>query len=135
MGYRRSNLQEAIQVPGDHGFRIWGYGTTDPLADLLSPGYFRAAGGLLHPGQLIIVGTEPRRDARGAEHGEKRTALLMVSSVERGDGPAVRLVQDFGGPDDATTAPAPTTAAPASPPPPPKRGRGRPPGSRTKPKA
>jgi hypothetical protein len=134
MGFRRSNLQEAIHVPGDHGFRIWGYGTTDPLADLLSPGYFRAAGTLLQSGQLIFVSTLPRRDPWGAELGETRSALVMVRTVERGV-PTVRLVQDFGRPDDATPAPADSAAAPANPPPPPKRGRGRPPGSRTKPKA
>jgi hypothetical protein len=51
---------------------------------------------------------------------------------ERADG-AVRLVQDFGCPDDppgilASPAPPVPDASPA----PPKRGRGRPPGSRNK---
>ena len=29
--FRRSDLQEAFFVPGTHAFRVWGYGTTDPL--------------------------------------------------------------------------------------------------------
>jgi hypothetical protein len=55
----------------------------------------------------------------------------MVRTGERG-APSVRLVQDFGRPDDpyatraAAQAAAPTLPAPA------KRGRGRPPGSRTR---
>jgi hypothetical protein len=31
MGFRRSDLQEAFFVPGSYPFRVWGYGTTDPL--------------------------------------------------------------------------------------------------------
>ena len=40
MGFRRSDLQEAFFVPGTHPFRVWGYGTTDPLEELLGPDYF-----------------------------------------------------------------------------------------------
>ena len=145
MGFRRSDLQEAFFVPGTHPFRVWGYGTTDPLGEVVRPDYFRAAGGLMQAGDLIYVSvrapgdrgvsTRPRCERPGApKTGEVRMALVMVRVAER-DAPSVRLVQDFGGPGDpdalsATLAcvPAATTRAPAVP----KRGRGRPPGSRTR---
>jgi hypothetical protein len=37
MGFRRSDLQEAFFVPGDRGFRVWGFSTNDSLADVLRP--------------------------------------------------------------------------------------------------
>jgi len=137
MAFRRSDLQEAFCVPGTHAFRVWGYGTTDPLADVLAPGYFGAARGMLRPGELIYVSTAPqpvRRD--GPARGATRLALVMVRGDPRGPelaGGAVRLVQDLGRPDDppgtlASPAPPVADASPASP----KRGRGRPPGSRNK---
>jgi hypothetical protein len=66
-------------------------------------------------------------------------ALVMVRAGEN-RAPSVRLVQDFGCPDDPD-APLATPPAPAEPAAqatgtsPPKRGRGRPPGSRTRKKA
>ena len=131
MGFRRSDLQEAFCIPGTHGFRVWGYGTADPLADVLRPGYF--AGGLLQPGELIFVSTQPRSGAAGQARGAAGMALVMVR--RRGDrgAPMVHLVQDLGGPDDP--APAADAAASPAPDPPPERRRGRPPGSRSKSKA
>ena len=145
MGFRRSDLQEAFFVPGTHPFRVWGYGTTDPLEELLGPDYFRAAGGLMQPGDLIYVSIRPRRERPGApDTGEVRMALVMVRAAERGAA-TVRLVQDFGRPVDpgaatlatrsaaamadaaCATAPAGTPALPVT-----RRGRGRPPGSRAR---
>ena len=134
MAFRRSDLQEAFFVPGTYAFRVWGYGTADPLEAVLAPGYFGLARALLRPGELIYVSTAPAR-ANGPEpdeaRGETRLALVMVRaearSPDRADG-SVRLVQDFGRPTDplAGTAEAAAHAAPV------KRGRGRPPGSGTK---
>jgi len=105
MGFRRSDLQEAFFVPGTHPFRVWGYGTTDPLEELLGRDYFRAAGGLMHPGDLIYISVRPRPARAGApETGETRMALVMVRGGDRG-APAVRLVQDLGGPDDPDAPP------------------------------
>ena len=99
----------------------------------------------MHPGDLIYVSVRPpdrrgvsacrRSQAGGAEPGEVHMALVMVRAGEQG-APSVRLVQDFGRPDDPdalgdlgrATAP---TAVPALPVPV-KRGRGRPPGSRSR---
>jgi hypothetical protein len=153
MGYRQSDLQPAFEGPGTQPFRIWGYGTTDPLEEVLAPAYMRSGGSSLSPGDLIYVRTCPRRDgASGRELGETRVALLMVVGWER-NAMRLRLVQDFGRPEDGAApvraseahpaAPTPAVAAPARPqapvePPapapaaPPRRGRGRPPGSRNK---
>jgi hypothetical protein len=59
--------------------------------------------------------------------------LMVVRGAERG-APSVRLVQDFGSPDAPATALA-ATETPAARPlqaAPVKRGRGRPPGSRSR---
>jgi hypothetical protein len=133
MAFRRSDLQEAFFVPGTHAFRVWGYGTTDPLGAVLAPGYFALARTLLRPGELIYVSTAPRPGdgpGPGEGRGEARLALVMVRAqapgLERADG-SVRLVQDFGRPTDC-----PGTAGAADEPAEPvRRGRGRPPGSRT----
>jgi hypothetical protein len=74
MGFRRSDLQEAFFVPGTHPSRIWGYGTTDPLAEVLARDYFRAAGGLMHPGELVYVSAGRQSGSSGAEPGEVHMA-------------------------------------------------------------
>jgi hypothetical protein len=121
MGFRRSDLQEGFFVAGTWGFRVWGYGTTDPLDEVLKQDYFQAARGMLCPGELIYVSTQPEIETAGSE-GATRVALVMVRRGERG-ATSVRLVQDFGGPDVSSTS---LPIAPV------KRGRGRPPGSRNK---
>lgn len=119
MGFRRSDLQEAFLVAGTHPFRVWGYGTTDRLDEVLGEHYFRDANAMLQPGELIYVTMQPRARVERAQHEDVRVALVMVRCSERGTA-SVRLVQDFGGPNDPSAALAPV-----------KRGRGRPPGSRT----
>jgi hypothetical protein len=82
MPFRRSDLQEAFFVPGTYSFRVYGYGTTDPLDEVLRRDYFAAARALLRPGELIYVSTAPQqaapgRSARGAAcpgHGPGRGA-------------------------------------------------------------
>ena len=96
MSFRRSGLQEALFVPGTHAFRVWGYGTTDPLEQVLAPDYFALARTLLRAGELIYINVRPRT-GRGseAEAGEPRMALVMAQAAE-GDaeaaGGSVRLV-------------------------------------------
>src|SRR5687767_5139581 len=98
----------------------------------------RGGQSVLGLGDLIYVSTRPRRDPRdGRAIGERRMALVMVSGFERGDA-SVRLVQDFGRPEDGHGGPAADARAAAAGEPgaaePAKRGRGRPPGSKSKPK-
>ena len=84
MAFRRSDLQEAFFVPGTYPFRVWGYGTTDPLEEVLSPGYFRIANNLLRQGELIYVSARSRRSqSNGAETGEPHMALVMIGADER----------------------------------------------------
>jgi len=127
MAFRRSDLQEAFFVPGTYAFRVWGYGTVDPLEEVLRRDYFGTGRGLLRPGELIYVSTAPQSRPGEPPRGDTRLALVMVRADERGAA-SVRLVQDFGRPGDpaSTLTPSAPAAAPV------KRGRGRPPGSRTK---
>ena len=132
MTFRRSDLQEAFFVPGTYAFRVYGYGTADPLEEVLAPGYFEHARGLLRPGELIYVSMAPQQAELAApQRGAARLALVMVRADERDATRAlgsVRLVQDFGRPSDPSAMLSPPAPEPA----PAKRGRGRPPGSKTK---
>ena len=140
MAFRPYDLQEAFLVPGTHNFRVWGYGTLDALEEVLRPGYFAAASSLLQPGQLIYVSARRRKRARGPvrDHGPGAVhmALLMVArAAERGgarSAPGVRQVQDFGCPEGPASIATALLLAPAVQAAPVKRGRGRPPGSRTR---
>jgi hypothetical protein len=130
---------EAFFVPGTHAFRVYGYGTTDSLDEVLAPDYFRAARGLLRAGELIYVSTFPEGTPDSiAEQREPRSALVMVRTAREGmerASASVRLVQDFGCASDSSNSldgPAPTATGPLAPPAPIKRGRGRPPGSRNR---
>jgi hypothetical protein len=134
MGFRRSDLQEAFFVPGTHAFRVYGYGTTDPLEEVLAPGYFAHGTGLLRPGDLVYVSSCPPQAQEGLTPGGPHMALVMARPDERNPAHAagsVRLAQDFGRASDSPgtlhPGPAPDAAAPPA-----KRGRGRPPGSKTR---
>jgi hypothetical protein len=136
MGFRRSDLQEAFSVPGTHAFRVYGYGTTDPLEEVLAPGYFAHGTGLLRPGDLIDISIHPPDVRSGAGLSEPQMALVMARTDGRDPrrgADSVRLVQDFGRPSDGAgplgrDARADTLSEPAAI----KRGRGRPPGSKNK---
>ncbi len=133
MSFRRSDLQEAFFVPGTHAFRVFGYGTSDALDEVLASGYFGAAGALLQPGDLVYVRARAADERLpGAEAAAVHMALLMVRSGRRGSA-VLRLVQDFGRSDDPAAAALASAVPPAVTPA--KRGRGRPPGSRSKPSA
>jgi hypothetical protein len=83
VAFRRSDLQEAFFVPGTEAFRVYGYGTSDPL-EVLAPGYFEHARRLLRPGELSYVSTCPgAARGGGADHGAARMALVMVRADER----------------------------------------------------
>jgi hypothetical protein len=72
MGFRQSDLQPAFEGPGVQPFRIWGYGTSDPLEEVLGPAYMRSGGSILLPGDLVYVRTRPRRDAASGAGSARR---------------------------------------------------------------
>jgi hypothetical protein len=102
MSFRRSDMQEAFFVASEASFRVWGYATTDPLEEVLRPGYFRAASSVARVGELIYVRMQARRGApwQGRSSEPVHTALLMIVPRDRQTGPHVRLVQDFGNSDE-----------------------------------
>jgi hypothetical protein len=63
MGFRRSDLQEAFFVPGAQAFRVYGYGTTDPLEEVLGAGYFAASARAAAPGRADLRQHVPERGA------------------------------------------------------------------------
>jgi hypothetical protein len=103
MGYRRYDLQEAFFVPGSLGFRVWGYGTDDPLEDVLRPGYFALAGAQLRPGELIFARMRPARPRR-AGAGPRPPA--RQSHQEEGRAP--QAAGQSAGPTPAGSAPCRT---------------------------
>ena len=116
MSFRRSDLQEAFFVPGTHAFRVFGYGTSDALDEVLASGYFGAAGALLQPGDLVYVRARAADERLpGAEAAAVHMALLMVRERQSAGSAVLRLVQDFGRSDDPA-APAATCPAPPFPP-------------------
>ena len=118
MGSLSSGLRDAFEGQGDAGFFAWTYASFDRLEEILRPGYFNSAHRLA-PGDLVYVGTRPRPAtspwSKGQASTEIHRALLMVKGRDADGLMRVRLVQDYGRPDDPE---APLAAA--------KRGRGRP---------
>ena len=142
MAFRPYDLQEAFFVPGTHAYQSVGLWHRRRARG-------GAAAGLLRGGELApATGPDDLRQraaappdelpSAGSGPGGVHMALLMVAkAAERGgarSAPSVRLVQDFGCPDSpaalasATIAPLAQAVEVA----PIKRGRGRPPGSRTR---
>ena len=114
MAFAETGLGVVAEAHCPLGFTWWSYATTDPLGLVLEPGYFNALSRRVQAGDLVLVGVRP--GSGGAE------ALLMVSRAVRNGAVAGRLVQDYGGPEEAAGVPA---AAPVPP-----RPRGRPPKAR-----
>jgi hypothetical protein len=78
-------------VPGTHAFRVWGYGTADPLEEVLAPDYFALARSMLRPGELIYVSAGAgeggaRRGAPRASDDARRRARRLVGAP----GPGLR---------------------------------------------
>jgi hypothetical protein len=118
MGFQSNGLRDAFEGQGEAGFFVWSYATFDALEAVTAPGYFDGCR-RLEPGDLIFLGTRPRPASNGWMAEQKQTpvrrALLMVAARDAWGRVRVRLVQDYGGPDDGDAQPAET-----------KRGRGRP---------
>ena len=110
MGFIASGIRDAFEAQGELGFMVWAYASSDPLRAVLEPDYFLGMCRRFRVGDLVYVGVTPRPSGSPwkAGAGEVRRALLMVSAVDPGGAVRVRLVQDFGAPEDPD---APQTAA------------------------
>lgn len=64
MTFRFDALIDAFAARGDKGFGVWTYDTTDPLEEVLQPGYFARATRILRTGDLIFLGIAPCRTRR-----------------------------------------------------------------------
>jgi hypothetical protein len=95
-----SDLQVAFSVPGEFPFTIWGYGTADPLNEVLKPNYFAAIHSMVREGDLAyacLYPPEAKQDARSWQ-GQRHHVLLMIEDLKASCGPTrARLVQDFTG--------------------------------------
>ncbi len=119
MVFASSGLRDAFEGQGEAGFMAFSYACFDPLEEVMVPGYFHGVR-RMRAGDLIWLGINPRpKNSPWVRHqlaNETRRALLMVTGPNDEGLLCVRLVQDFGRPEDPSAAPVEV-----------KRGRGRPP--------
>ena len=103
MGFASDGIRDAFEGQGEAGFVAWTYATHDKLEDILKPGYFNGFGRLA-PGDLVYVGTTPRPQGSPwvtqHQNTEIRRALLMVRGRGEDGILKMRLVHDYGRPDD-----------------------------------
>jgi hypothetical protein len=103
MSYAANGLRDAFEGQGEAGFMAWTYVTFDPLEAILAPGYFNSVG-RFQPGDLVYLGTKPRPTSSPwtTQHQgtETRRALLMVRGRDATGQMVMRLVQDYGRPED-----------------------------------
>ncbi len=101
-------LRPVFEGQGEFGFTVWTYAANDPLEEMLEEGYFNSAMRLFRPGDLIFLGPTRRPAGSGWPDRTKETrrALAMVAHVWPGRSVGVRLVLDFGRPEDPGLPPA-----------------------------
>lgn len=119
MAFASNGIRDAFEGQSEAGFVAWTYASYDALEEILQPGYFHSFSRFA-PGDLVYVGTQPRPAsspwATRHQGKEIRRALLMVRGRDEQGVMRMRLVQDYGRPDDDD---APLMQ--------PKKARGRPP--------
>ena len=107
MAFQSNGLRDAFEGQGDAGFVVYSYATFDPLEAVTAPGYFSGCKRLA-VGDLIFVGTRPRPVTSAWMAAQKQTpirrALLMVADRDEWGRIKVRLVQDYGGPNDGNAS-------------------------------
>ncbi len=67
-----------------HGFALWHYATRERLSDVLAPGYFNPAYGLVRSGHHLHVTAAIRHDASGDWIEAADHALVAVTSARPG---------------------------------------------------
>jgi len=113
MGWRNSSLQEIFNPGTEFEWSGYAFATNDALEEVLEPGYFDHWSGSLKPGDLIWFGCNGYRGrVKTGQPRPVRRALLMVVRPAP-TGTVVRLVQDWGGVDEAVPA-APAARTPGS---------------------
>ena len=109
MGFSPSGLRDAFEGQGEAGFIAYSYACHDRFEDVLAPGYFSGCT-RFRAGDLIWLGINPRPvNSPWKRHqlaAETRRALLMVAGRDAEGRIRVRLVQDFGRPEDPDAVPA-----------------------------
>lgn len=70
-----SHLQPVAELPGVLGFTVWGLGTRDDVAAILSPGYFGGHARQLHDGDIIVVNR--RSPAPVPDRGTEKLILVV----------------------------------------------------------
>ena len=123
MPFAGNGLRDAFEAQGELGFMYWTYVTNDRLAEVLAPEYFRSVCTRMRVGDMILVGVQPRPPGSCWNNiaGETRRVLLMVAAADPRGSVRVRLVQDYGRPDDPDVPLADAPAAPRLPRLPPRR--------------
>ena len=101
MTFSAHRLRAVFEGQGEHGFMVWTYATNDPIEEVLASGYFAGPRNLLRVGDLIYLGVSQREPLSPwiDRAPETRRALLMVQAHDGGP-VRVRLVQDYGRPED-----------------------------------
>jgi hypothetical protein len=103
MVFKSNGLRDAFEGQGEAAFMAWTYTSHDPLEAILGCGYFNKVGRLA-VGDLVYVASQPRpaNSPWVTQHQgqETRRALLMVRGRDAAGQMVMRLVQDYGRPDD-----------------------------------
>jgi hypothetical protein len=103
MAFRANGLRDAFEGQGEAAFMAWSYTSHDPLETILQCGYFNKVARLA-VGDLVYVASQPRpaNSPWVTQHQgqETRRALLMVRGRDANGQMVMRLVQDYGRPDD-----------------------------------
>ena len=119
MAFASNGIRDAFEGQGEAGFVAWTYATNDRLEDILQPGYFNGFSRFA-PGDLVYVGTTPRPTSSPwttqHQNTEIHRALLMVRGRGEDGSLRMRLVQDYGRPDDPDATLLATKKSPGRPP-------------------
>ncbi|WP_027134860.1 hypothetical protein [Geminicoccus roseus] len=94
-------LTTAFGSQGDEGWMLWSYGDNRPVEQMLQPGFFNPAFGLFTVGDLLLMGSVPRKPAMAqlCRSDGGRMLLAMVAGIERAQ-VRLRILIDLGGPKD-----------------------------------
>lgn len=120
MVFRANQLRDAFEGQGEAGFMVYSYACFDPFEEVLAPGYFPALN-RLKMGDLVYLGisqrpakaiwqtqqlaTETRRaHSLGAYRPVGLLEAAMVAGRHEQGRLRMRLVQDFGRPEDPDAA-------------------------------